>query len=39
MADVQQLQIEIQKLKEALDVSEKKADRYSQLGAFRHHSL
>ena len=34
---VQLLQIEIQNLKDALDASVKKADRYCQLGAFHHH--
>ena len=33
MAHVQLLQIEIQYLKDALDTSQKKADRYFQLGA------
>ena len=39
MAHVQLLQIEIQDLKDALDTSQKKADRYVQLGAFDHHRL
>ena len=34
MADVQLLQIEIQNLKDALETSQKKSDRYFQLGAF-----
>ena len=34
MVHVQQLQIEIQKLKEELDASQKKANRYSELGAY-----
>ena len=36
MTHVQQLQIEIQNLKDALDASQKKANRYSQLGASGH---
>ena len=35
-AHVQLLQIEIQNLKDALDASQKKANRYSQLGASGH---
>ena len=37
MAHVQELQIEIQRLKEALDASERKSDRYSQMGGFDSH--
>ena len=36
MAHVQLLQIEIQNLKDALDASQKKANRYSQIGASGH---
>ena len=39
MVHVELLQIEIQNLKDALDTSQKKAERYSQLGAFDHHRL
>lgn len=39
MANVQLLQIEVQNLKDALDTSQKKADRYSQLGTFDHREI
>ena len=40
MADVQAtLQIEIQYLKDALAVSQKKSNQYAQLGPFEQHQL